>query len=544
MSIDLRKYWQSLTRRETSQPEISQKVLEIDLQHAQAQEVEIAVNDPLYTYLLNVSGIVEVGKLALDSPALGELKNAGIQVSVPLVSQGELIGLLNLGPRLSEQDYSSYDLHLLNNLATQAAPALRVAQLARQQQIEARERERMDQELRVARVIQETLLPKEVPALPGWHLAADWRPARAVSGDFYDFIAFPSGKLGLIMGDVTDKGVPAALVMATTRSVLRSTAERLLSPAVVLEQTNNLLCPNIPPNMFITCLYAVLDPATGKLEFANAGHNLPYLFNSQGVRELRATGMPLGLMPDMIYEEKEAELAAGDSLIIYSDGLIEAHNPQGEMFGFPRLRELLVGRQGDEGVIQLLVDQLAEFTGPGWEQEDDVTFLTLGRVQETRPVNAHIEAQNSGLHTLAEFTVPSQPGNERQAMEKVTTIIQELNLPKARLERLQTAVSEATMNAMEHGNHYQPDLKVMIGVFTSDEKLVVLITDHGGGQKIPESEQPDLEAKLEGLQSPRGWGLFLIKNMVDEMHVITDEHHHTLELVVNLKGGEDNGTKL
>jgi serine phosphatase RsbU (regulator of sigma subunit)/anti-sigma regulatory factor (Ser/Thr protein kinase) len=544
MSIDIRKYWSSLTRREPAQPEVLRKIPEVDLQHAQAQEVEIAASDPLYAYLLNVTGIVDVAKLALDSPALLELKKTGVKLSVPLVSQGELIGLLNLGPRLSEQDYSTYDLHLLNNLATQAAPALRVAQLARQQQIQARERERIEQELRVARVIQETLLPKQVPELPGWHLAADWRPARAVSGDFYDFITFPSGKLGLIMGDVTDKGVPAALVMATTRSVLRSTAERLLSPSVVLEQTNNLLCPNIPPNMFVTCLYAVLDPSNGKLQFANAGHNLPYLFNSQGVRELRATGMPLGLMPDMVYEEKEADLASGDSLLIYSDGLIEAHNPQGEMFGFPRLRELLAHQPGERGVIHLLVDQLAEFTGPDWEQEDDVTFLTLGRAAGTGSVNAHKEVLNSGLRTLAEFTLPSQPGNERQAIQEVTSAVQELDLPVACLERLQTAVGEATMNAMEHGNHYQLDLMVMIGVFASEEKLVVLITDHGGGQKIPESEQPDLEAKLEGLQSPRGWGLFLIKNMVDEMHVITDEHHHTLELVMNLKGGEGNGTNL
>src|SRR5512137_1414086 len=188
-------------------------------------DMDIAPDDAFLAYILNSPGVVEVDKLKLESPALRQLRGAGVRLSVPLVSQGELIGLLNLGPRLSEADYSSDDVRLLGNLATQAAPALRVAQLARQQQIEAARRERMEQELRVARVIQQTLLPKQVPELPGWKMAAYWQPARAVSGDFYDFIELPDGKLAIIEADVTDKGVPAALVMATTRSVLRSVVE-------------------------------------------------------------------------------------------------------------------------------------------------------------------------------------------------------------------------------------------------------------------------------------------------------------------------------
>jgi serine phosphatase RsbU (regulator of sigma subunit) len=207
-----------------------------------------------------------------------------------LVSQGELIGLLNLGPRLSEADYSTDDHRLLNTLSTQAAPALRVAQLARQQQIEARQRERMEQELRVARVIQQTLLPKEIPAIPGWSMAAHWQPARAVSGDFYDFLTFPDGKLAIIVGDVTDKGVPAALVMATTRSILRFAAERHESPGKVLELANNQLCPDIPQNMFVTCLYALLDTVSGVIRYANAGHNLPSV--RRMVVEIRARHAP------------------------------------------------------------------------------------------------------------------------------------------------------------------------------------------------------------------------------------------------------------
>ena len=144
-----------------------------------------------------------------------------MKLAVPLVSQGELIGVLNLGPRLSEQEYSSDDRKLLDNLAAQAAPALRVGQLVREQQAEAVTRQRYEQELQIARLIQQNFLPKQLPELDGWEIAAFYRPAREVGGDFYDFIPLPDGRFGFVVGDVTDKGVPAALVMSATRTILR-----------------------------------------------------------------------------------------------------------------------------------------------------------------------------------------------------------------------------------------------------------------------------------------------------------------------------------
>jgi serine phosphatase RsbU (regulator of sigma subunit)/anti-sigma regulatory factor (Ser/Thr protein kinase) len=493
-------------------------------------EVDIPQDDPLMAYLLTNPGVFEVERLNLASPTLDKLKEAKVRLAVPLISQGELIGLLNLGARLSEADYSSDDLRLLNTLSTQAAPALRVAQLARQQQIEARERERMEQELRVARVIQQTLLPKEIPSLAGWRMAAHWLPARAVSGDFYDFISFPDGRMAIIVGDVTDKGVPAALVMATTRAVLRSAAERLVSPGAVLEEVNNRLCPDIPAHMFVTCLYALLDPVSGMITYANAGHNFPYLRKGDEVIDMRARGMPLGLMPDMGYEEKERWIGFGEYIILYSDGIVEAHNPQGEMFGFPRLRKLLELPQCSE-VIQCMLDELSSFTGPDWEQEDDITFVTLERLMDYESM------KEQPMKILSEFAVSSQPGNERQASEQVARIVQEtIGLPDQRMERLKTAVAEAVMNAMEHGNHYQPDQPVEILVQASTSSLSVCIQDKGGEQEIQISDAPDLEAKLAGLQSPRGWGLFLIRNMVDDMKITTDGGFHTIELIMHLEG--------
>ncbi|MBE0695961.1 MAG: SpoIIE family protein phosphatase [Anaerolineaceae bacterium] len=526
MLATIRKWFSNTSRTEPRPAPVDERPLEPAAQ-INTVDFNLRPDDPFLTYLLGANGVVEIDRLHLNSPALLELKGAGVKICVPLVSQGELIGLLNLGPRRSEQEYSADDRRLLATLATQAAPALRVAQLAQQQQIEARQRERIDQELRVARVIQQTLLPKEVPSLPGWKIAPFWQPARAVSGDFYDFISYPDGKLGIVIADVTDKGVPAALVMATTRSIIRSCAERSQSPGDVLGQANDLLYPDIPPKMFVTCLYALLDPHNGQLLYANAGHNLPYLRTSAGLVELRARGMPLGLMPGMPYEEKITSFAPGETLLLSSDGLVEAHNPQREMFGFPRLKELMSGVECSADLVRCLMQALETFTGPNYEQEDDITLLVIEREA----------AAAAALQNLAEFDITSQPGNERQAAAQVLASLSGNELSQARLKRLETAVAEATMNAMEHGNHYSADLPVHIAVLQSPENLVVRISDHGGDVEIPDAESPDLDAKLAGLQSPRGWGLFLIKNMVDEMNISRDSEHHVIELVLKIKEG-------
>ncbi len=325
--------------------------------------VEISPTDPLFAHLQGASGVVDTERLQLDSRALVELRAAHVRVIVPLVAQGELIGALYLGPRLSDQGYSADDRTLLATLAAHAAPAIRVAQLVRAQAVEIQARERLEQEMRVAALIQQQFLPRELPRLPDWQVAALYGPARAVGGDFYDFIALPDGRIGIVVGDVTDKGVPAALIMARTQSVLRGEAPRLLSPAKVLERANEILLPEMPARMFVTCLYVVLEPETGRVVYANAGHNLPYVRTAEGVIELRATGMPLGLLPGMDYPEHEAVIAPGESVLLYSDGLVEAHDRDGEMFGFPRLRELMAAEHTGSDLLDHLLRELQRLRG-------------------------------------------------------------------------------------------------------------------------------------------------------------------------------------
>jgi predicted ester cyclase len=245
---------------------------------------------------------------------------------------------------------------------------------------EIRERERIGQELRLARSIQQASLPKEVPTIEGWQISPYYQPAREVGGDFYDFHLFSEGHVGLVVGDATGKGVPAALVMSSTRSMLRALARASNSPGEVLEQVNDLLVTDIPANMFVTCFYAILDPESASLSYANAGHDLPYLRHGDDAEELRARGMPLGLMSGMSYEEGEASLRQEDDVLFYSDGLVEAHDPEGEMFGFPRLHALVAEHAEEERSLgDFLMEELYSFVGEGWEQEDDITLLTLRR---------------------------------------------------------------------------------------------------------------------------------------------------------------------
>jgi predicted ester cyclase len=245
-----------------------------------------------------------------------------------------------------------------------------------------RERERVEQEMRVARRIQQASLPKEVPTLEGWQINPYFQPAREVGGDFYEFFELDDGRVGFAVGDATGKGVPAALVMTATCAFLGgvATASGSSSPGEVLARVNEAVLARIPPNMFVTCFYGVLDPKSGHFIYANAGHNLPCYCHERAATDLSARGMPLGLMPGMSYEENETVLVPGESVLFYSDGLVEAHDPQGEMFGTPRLRGLLAEYPTDAmGLNALLLEELGRFTREGWEQEDDITLLTLER---------------------------------------------------------------------------------------------------------------------------------------------------------------------
>jgi predicted ester cyclase len=295
---------------------------------------------------------------------------------------GELMGVAPTGRELT---WMAIFIHRFSEgkIAEEWGGSLGLSQILRMQRLEQEisERERIEQELKVARDIQQASLPKEVPTLEGWQISPYYKPAREVGGDFYDFFDLEGGRVGVVVGDATGKGMPAALVAQASSNMLRAVAQAFgsTSPGEVLARVNETLVARIPPNMFVTCFYAILDPKSGNLTYANAGHDLPYLHRNGDADELRAIGMPLGLMPGMGYEEKEITMQAGETSLFYSDGLVEAHDPTGEMFGFPRLRELVAVYGEDQALEVTLLEELHTFVGAGWEQEDDITLLTLRR---------------------------------------------------------------------------------------------------------------------------------------------------------------------
>ena len=359
-------------------------------------DLRYSVDDPVLALILadRERVICPKGCDQHELVALGKALDMAEYVAFPLgVEPQPSTGLLIAGNTANSAAYrtqiqaDSESVVGLANLVSQVATAIRMRReiQAREERLkqQAHARERIEQELHVARRIQQASLPEAVPALEGWEIYPSYLPAREVGGDFFDFLELEDGRLGLVVGDATGKGVPAALVMSTTCGMIRAVTQASdYSPGEVLQRVNEALATRIPANMFVTCFYGVLDPGTGSFAYANAGHDLPYVRRGGYAEELMARGMPLGLMPGMGYEENEIILGEGDRALFYSDGLVEAHNPEGAMFGFPRLQSLVAEHAQGEPLVDFLMEELYSFTGKRWEQEDDITLVTLHRVAQ------------------------------------------------------------------------------------------------------------------------------------------------------------------
>jgi sigma-B regulation protein RsbU (phosphoserine phosphatase) len=300
-------------------------------------------------------------------------------VAVPLSVKGVGLGVMLVEESRTSSRFRERRLELLTGIAQQAAIAVQNDLL----QQEMAERERLEQELQLAHDIQQTFMPSQLPDLAGWELAVTWRAARQVAGDFYDFFDLPSGRLGLVIADVADKGMGAALFMALTRALVRAAALENVSPAAALARVNELLIPDTQQGMFVTIIYAVLYLETGELAYANAGHNLPLLFRlrPQGLERLSRGGMALGVLQGIRYEEYFVELGPGDFLVFYTDGITEAFSAEGQMFGEERLRAAI--QAADAGTAQAMLDAIdaavADFTRDS-SPSDDMTLMVLHRV--------------------------------------------------------------------------------------------------------------------------------------------------------------------
>lgn len=303
-----------------------------------------------------------------DSPLL---------MTVPLSIKNVLYGVLVVEEAPGGLRFRSRRVEIISGIAQQAALAIQNDRL----QTEMVVRERLETEVQLARQIQKTFLPDTLPTHPHWQLSARWRTARQVGGDFYDVIELPDDRLGIFIADVADKGMPAALFMALTRTLVHAAARETSSPAEALRRVNELLLPDTKQGMFVTAIYAVLDLNTGEITYANAGHNPPLWVKRDSLEKLTRTGIALGASEDANMSERTIQLTEGESLLLYTDGLTEAFNLEGDMFGEERLLRALGWQESvsADDMIKAVETALDDFAGNA-PPSDDLTMLAVRRV--------------------------------------------------------------------------------------------------------------------------------------------------------------------
>ena len=304
-----------------------------------------------------------------------------VRVFLPLVAGGEQLGVLELGYAAGRARFSEEHKRALSVFADQVAIAVHNMLLLRRTD-EALTRKMA--ELSVGREIQLSLLPKACPTIPGWQFAALYEAARTVGGDFYDFCDLQGtpARLGVVIADVADKGVPAALFMALSRTIIRSVAFTGRGPASALMRANQLILADSQADLFLSAIYLVVETSTGRITFTNAGHNRPLLFRaaSDTLSELTQRGIILGAFEEITLRDDRLDLAPGDVLVLYTDGVTDALNADGEEFGEDRLLDVVKAsaRGSAQEIMWALTGALAGFIGDT-EQADDVTCVVIKR---------------------------------------------------------------------------------------------------------------------------------------------------------------------
>jgi serine phosphatase RsbU (regulator of sigma subunit) len=328
--------------------------------------------------LVRAVNIVECTRLRYAVRHAGDTEGLLFHATVPLISPNRPVGLINIATEQWEF-LTSADLQFLSAAGSQVAIALERARLY---DLAETQRIRLEQELAMARAVQKSLLPTHPPSIPGFTLVADWRSAREVAGDFYDFFSLPNGRWGLVLADVSGKGAPAALYMAMTRSLIRSEASRHTNPSAVLTEVNRRLLAESSAEssneMFVTVFYVVLDPVLRSLTYATAGHDPPLLRRaSGGVERLAGGGLMMGLFEQLTLSDETLKLESGDTLVAYTDGLTDTVNPQDEAYGHSRLADTLNrAPAAARDVLAHVLKDLEAFAGPV-PQPDDITLLVL-----------------------------------------------------------------------------------------------------------------------------------------------------------------------
>lgn len=475
-------------------------------------------------------------------------------LGLPLRVFDRYVGVLNINSD-KQDNFSPQVVDIAEALADQASVAL---QNARRHEAEVK---RIEQEFTVAKGIQESLLPKEAPTLADLEVAWKYFPARQVSGDFFQIISLPDDNVGIFIGDVTGKGMPAAMIMAVITTALRDEITKHADPGELLNSLNARLLDRLLQNqMNGALLTAILNHRTHELAIANAGMVQPYVWlpSEQEWDWIDVGGYPLGASQHTNYKTKKLRFETGATLVLFSDGIIEAQNARGEFFGFERLEALLQSLPSEltaEQIKDIILNAVDEHLGDEVNQ-DDVTLMVVralpaskidtdltlpsastvrhmlaiaSPVQAAAPTPSIIPEPVSHLSTLTalkeedylmprdnvELFLPSTLGYEKVARNAAAAVAREMGFSEDRIEDLMTAVAEACMNAIEHGNQEDRSTSVTVLLSATDGRLDVRIEDRGR-RRIPDPLPPP-----GGTDKSRGWGMFFIQSLMDEVEIKT-----------------------
>jgi sigma-B regulation protein RsbU (phosphoserine phosphatase) len=332
-------------------------------------------NQPATLYRENPDGWF----LLADDRERQALDTLGAELLLPLAGRERLLGFISLGPKRSEEPYTPSDLRLLQSVSTQAGLALEISALVHSLASEAAQRERIDREIEIAREVQERLFPQQLPTLPGHSIYGACRPAQGVGGDYYDVLMLEDGTLGLAIGDVSGKGISAALLMASLRASLRGmTMDGPADLARLMTRVNRLVYESSATNRYATFFFSIYAPPTRLLRYVNAGHNPPYVLRGSEVHALDGGGPVIGLLPDAIYEECHLILKPGDLLLAYTDGISEALNLQDQEWGEERMVAAARSRLPENAstILRHIVTEADRFAAAA-PQHDDMTLLLM-----------------------------------------------------------------------------------------------------------------------------------------------------------------------
>jgi sigma-B regulation protein RsbU (phosphoserine phosphatase) len=461
---------------------------------------------------LLVLGIVSVGTRWIVSRPLAQVADRMMQFmrQQPEAAAGRTPAL----PGGDEAAYLAQSFSKMADVIRSQQNALQEANASLEQRVQERtaelrrttaEKERIGSELRIASEIQKSILPRTFPPFPhreDFEIYATTIPALEMGGDFYDFFLIDENRLGVVIADVSGKGVPAAIFMAVSRSLLKATALTSVSPSACLEHVNHLLCPDNDSAMFVTVFYAILHTHTGELEYSNGGHNVPYIIGGDRIVPVgQPSGMALGIVDDARYHTNRMVLRAGETLVLYTDGVTEAMDAQSHLFSAPRLEQTLqrLVHQRPFHLLTKLVEDVQAFSSGG-VQADDITLLAL---QYRQPA-------------VLDLTLANRASELQRLVSAVERFAQDQGIPDPDMHAVMLALDEVITNTITHGYDDQAAHEIQVRLTLANGRLSVEVQDDGRPFNPLTAPQPDLTSAVE--QRPvGGLGIHLVRSLMSEV---------------------------